>query len=198
MRLKSIQDIVQGDRLVFRVNENRDTDLIKDTAKVLYGTQIYQTTRRESNLWKEVLLEQSLSVGQLRSRLASKGLKRTEQAIRSWITSPYVIGVQNKSDLDIILSLSIKPLDDEKRESIWLAIKKTRVMHIQAGRKLQSLLDENLNKLASKLQAQDTKRFNLRVNGKSLGRVEIVEVEDISETTESRPPQDIDKLLKEG
>lgn len=197
VRLKIAQDLVQGDQVVFRVSENRSADLIQDTARLLYGEENYDNLRKSSNVWKDVLVDQSLSYAQMRSRLSALGLTRTVQAIRGWMTSPYVIGVQEKKDLEIILSISSEPFNTVQVEEIWQAIRAIRVMHIQAGRRLQSLLAKNLEKVASRLQGQDTKRLNLKVNGKSLGRVEIVEVEDIAKIIERRPPHEIDKLLKE-
>lgn len=197
VRLRYVNELVQGDQVVFRISSNNDTDLIKDTARLIYGAARYDSSRTSSHVWKDVLHQQALSYVGLRARLSAHGLERTGQAVRGWLTNPYVIGVQQKKDLRIIMSLSTTTYTDAEIDRIWLAMREVRVMHMQAGKKLQSLLAQNLDKLASKLKAQDIKRFNLKVKGQSLGRFEIVEVEDISKLTEQRPVSEIDKLLKE-
>lgn len=192
-----VNELVQGDQVVFRVSSNSDTDLIKDTARLIYGPLDYDSIRTSSRVWKDVLHQQTLSTVDLHARLSAHGLERTLQAVRGWLTNPYVIGVQQESDLRVIMSLSAKNYNDAEIDKIWKAMKKVRVMHTQAGKNLKSLLAQNLDKLASKLKSKEIKKFNLKVEGQSLGQFEIVEVEDISKQTEQRPLSEIDKLLKE-
>jgi hypothetical protein len=195
--LRYVNELLQGDKVVFRVSSNSDTDLIKDTARLIYGPLDYDNLRTSSSAWKDVLHQQALSTIDLRARLSAHGLDRTLQAVRGWLTNPYVIGVQQESDLRVIMSLSTKNYNDAEIDKIWYAMKKIRSMHTTAGKNLKSLLEQNLDKLASSLKSKDIKRFNLKVEGQSLGQFEIVEVEDISKQTEQRPLSEIDKLLKE-
>jgi hypothetical protein len=197
--LVTAEDLVVGDRILFRVAADTDKDIIRSLAEQLWPRGEYERIRKTAEQWKDALREIGDTPSAIAHALRIEGLARTTQAIRSWLTNPDVIGPAREHEDLVIIARAARDREFEKEQPlISEAITKIRGIHLTAGFKLTELLVRELPNQIPALSEAETIVELTTPDGIRLGKVAIVEIEDIADASEERPYWETNRLLYEG
>ncbi len=135
-------DLRVGDLVVESTNGSRD--LIRESADQHLPAGLRQLAR----MWRPplVALRQELgSDAALHRRLQDAGCGRVCATLRSWLQSDYLIGPQEREDLDIIAKVTGADELTNRLDDVFAAIRGVRAEHLRAAARLQRQLESRIS-----------------------------------------------------
>ena len=194
--LETIDNLQIGDFVLFRANDGVQKDLIRQIAEQALGEVNYSRLREKSEKWKIPLILLGATQQEVINKLHAAGMTRGDQTIRSWMNDPARIGPQDYEDLSIIATCATGNLLAGEIEDIWGAVKQVRAAHMSAGMKLSKLLVEHLPGQLPDIEEEETK-IELVLGDLQLGKVLIVQIDDIGERFEKRAHWEVNQVLED-
>jgi hypothetical protein len=188
----TVKDLSLGDLVLFRVSAETDRDIIRLLAEQMAPPGDYENIRKLAESWKEALHVIGRTPEEIARALKKEGLGRTIQSIRSWVTD--VIGPAEAQDLAVIARTAGDRKLEKQLPDVWTAIQATRGAHMTAGFRLSQLLIRELPNQIPHLSEVET-IVELTLDKIPLGKVAIVEIEDIADTLEDRSYLEVNRLL---
>jgi hypothetical protein len=191
-----LDDLRIGDFVLFRANDGSQKDLIRQIAEHAEGLENYLEIREKSEEWKSALFSLGNTQQEIIDSLHASGMTRTNQAIRGWLNDPARIGPADYEDLVTIAASAVDGSVASEIEEIWAAIRQVRGIHMAAGMELSKLLVEHLPGQLPEISDEET-IVDLNLGGMSLGRVLIVQIDNIGDNYEKRAYWEVNQVLVE-
>ena len=194
--LATVEDLEVGDLVLFRAHADTDKDMLRLIAEQALGVEEYEALRELAGRWKKCLKSIAVSPYRIWEKLSVGGMKKTEQAVRNWISDDNRIGPGNIEDLHVIAKVAGNPEFAKSIPEIWSSIVRVRGAHLTAGFRLSQLLFSHLPGQLPELNDTETV-VDLTLDEVSIGQVVILQIEMIADGYEERPYWDVNRLLWE-
>jgi hypothetical protein len=191
--IETIDGLEVGDFILFRVQADSDRDIIRFIAEQITLSGEYEKIRQKAESWKVFLRSIADTPSDISRKLHDVGLRRSNQAIRLWLTDENMIGPGDEEALEMIAQATGNEDFQRKIPEVWEAIQSIRGSHTSAGFKLSELLVNQLPQQMSGLSVEETV-LELALGDIRLGKVAIVQIEVISDELEPRPYWEVNRL----
>lgn len=171
-----------------------ETDVLVEIVQKITKPAEFQKIKRWTDLWKTVLRDYFLKIGnnfaKLIAELAKQGCKRHPSTIRTWLQDDNRIGPEDKDDL---LRIALVTESTELYDNIDVtrdAISQMTGWRMKASDLVRDRIRRQLQKIA------DHSIINASIEIPDLGRVVILKVNDLSSQPEEIDKRFVHRLLK--
>ncbi len=185
--LRSVQNLTEGDYLMFR--ESGDTDIIRFLAEDEIGKDKYGQLRVTAGRWRITLEKLGRDPKQVLERLRPFGFSRHIQTLRAWLSDQNTICPQDITDVRIIAGAAHDKALFDSLPDIERARDELTSLHIRAGHRLTELLLKDLPKKITFVSQGETE-LDLGV-----GKVWVVRVEEIDHSPSLQRRSQLNRLL---
>jgi hypothetical protein len=186
VRSVDCRDLRVGQRAVMR--EQGERDVIRDVAVQLCGAEKYERLIGDASLWRQAIKRAKCTPEMIASALATAGIERNLETIRSWLRNPLRFGPRQYSDLDVIAGAFGSGFPAARWDACSKAIHDLRSYHVSAGSRLGMLIVDKLRDIEVDSSDQEI-RIDL-----DIGSVWIVEIQHIDDAVSEWPVSRTNRL----
>jgi hypothetical protein len=172
---RSIEELKVGDFVLFR--ESGDSDIIRYIAEDGLGAKEYALLRTKATRWRTALGNIGRDPKLVWKTLKEAGLSRQLLTVRNWLTDQQMIAPKNFEDVRLMATAACDEELAAELSEVQAASEQIKSQHIRAGFRLTEMLRDALPK---DIKVPDNREMQLDL---VFGKVWIVKVEDIDETT---------------
>lgn len=186
---RTVEDIRPDDLLIF--TESGAKSVLMEMADRRLGGEA-KRLRTTARLWRDAIQKWGKGPVEFEAKARAAGCTRHSVTIRHWCEESLQIGPSRREDLEVIAKVTESGSLISSINEVWTAILQLRAEHLSAGSRLQDDIVAGIARTGAKVTDEGS-----RVEIAGLGAVWIVRVDHVSEETESRSRNEINRLLRD-